>query len=234
MLNFVDGSTVTVTNPEADAVTKYYVYNIPIPATNTEAGKLLTITPEEAAAGYNICGAAALSRTSTYDLRFVALDGDTLATSNASDVFTQTNYMPLFKNSAIVSNTNQGDGSTTTSVADVKYTNGCVLDAAFAGDTSVQASSLTNFQTVKVAYEPRVTGDAVAITVHVDGGTANTTIGRITYHPDYIGDTVFIQLGERVYSYVLPNAATAVASTDTNPIDLSTAGTYLEGQSLGE
>jgi len=238
VLTFTDGASFTLENPEDDGVTKYYLYNVTstlgnnIPATGTEAAKLLTITPEQAAS-YNICATNSLSRNTTYTLKLFALDGDNLEYSNASDIVTIEDYMPLFKNSAIVTNTKDVDDATT-STADVKYTSACVIDDAFAGDSSMQLSSLTNLQTAKVAYEPKVTGDAVMITVHVDGGTENNRLARITYHPDYVGDTVFIQLGARVYRYQLPVAADAVASTEDEPLDISTLGTYLPGQSLGE
>lgn len=223
-----NGSTVAITNDAADGVEKYYLFSGTIPAQNTEAAAIATITAAQAAS-YNLCTATNFSRTGSYDLKFVAVDGDTLATANASDVYAIDDFAPMFKNSAIITNTM--DTTPTQSIADVYYNSSCV-QSAVSFDQSIQASSRTNTKTVKVSYEPKAVGTGAPITVYVDGGSQTSTTASITYNEDYVGDVVFVQLGESVFRYTLPNAATAIASTEGNPLDIS-AG-YLAGQSLGE
>lgn len=227
-----NAGTVAITNDVAEAVTQYYVYNNDIPATGTESAKLTAISAEDAAA-YNLCGSSAsFNRTTQYDLKFIALDGDSLLTSNASDAYQLDGYMAIFKNAAIITNTR--DGAPTSSLADIKYDNSCTEEADAVYDQSIQASSRSSLKTIKVSYEPKAVGTSSPITVFVDGGTETTVTAAITYNPDYEGDIVFVQLGARMYSYELPSAATAIATTEESPISLSTAGTYLDGQTLGE
>jgi len=224
-----NGSTVAITNDAADGVEKYYLFSGTIPAQNTEAAAIATITAAQAAS-YNLCTATNFSRTGSYDLKFVAVDGDTLATANASDVYAIDDFAPMFKNSAIITNTM--DTTPTQSIADVYYGSSCAVSTPAYSLESMQASSRTNTKTVKVSYEPKAVGTGAPITVFVDGGSQTSTTASITYNEDYVGDVVFVQLGESVFRYTLPNAATAIASTEGSPIDIS-AG-YLAGQSLGE
>ena len=230
VVTFNEG-TVTIANDATDGVTKYYLFNGDIPAQNTEAAVISTIDVADAAS-YNLCGSTtSFSRTGSYDLKLIALDGNNLATSNASNAYILDAYAPLFKNSAIITNTM--DTAPSASLADVYYDSSCTVSEV-AYDQSVQASSYTNLRTIKVAYEPKTVGTGNPITVFVDGGTVSSNIAAITYNEDYAGDVVFVQLGTNVFSYTLPIRTTAEASTEANPIDMNTAGTYLPGQSLGE
>ena len=226
------GGTMEITNDEADGVTQYYVFNDDIPATSTANAAIANMTTAEAAS-YNFCGD--LSRTSTYDLKIVALDGGMLSTSNVSDAYTIDNYVPLFKNSAILTDS-MSTFDTDLSLATVYYNSTCAdTDITTIDTTKVVAASYTNNETVKVAYEPIVAGSGTPLSVFVDGGALTNTVALLTYEPTYVGKVVFVQLGDLLYRYEFP-AATDIpaANSELNPIDMSAAGTYLQGQNLGE
>ncbi|MDY0122334.1 MAG: hypothetical protein RBR54_10375 [Sulfurimonas sp.] len=227
----LNGGTMSITNDAEDGVVQYYVFNGDIPATSTAAAALANMSVEDAAS-YNLCGS--LSRDGSYDLKIVALDGDTLAKSNVSNAFALDSFAPVFKNSAIITDSST-NSDTTPSEAAAYYNVSCAETAISFDTTKFSAASFTNNETVKVAYEPITAGDATRIGVYVDGGTQTATTALLTYEPSYIGKVVYVQLGDLLYRYELPaEAAIPVANSDADPIDLSVVGTFLPDQNLGE
>lgn len=227
----LNGGTLSITNDVADGVTQYYVFNGEIPAVSPASADLANISVEEAA-NYNLCGS--LSRDGSYDLKIVALDGDTFAKSNVSNAFALDSFAPVFKNSAIITDSST-NSDTASSEAIAYYNASCAAtDISFATD-KFSATSYTNNETVKVAYEPITAGDATRIGVFVDGGSQTATTALLTYEPSYVGKVAYVQLGDLLYRYELPAAVDIPSgNSDTNPVDLSTVGILLPDQNLGE
>ena len=225
------GGTMAITNDAADGVTQYFIFNGNIPAVSTATAALAKVTAADAA-GYSLC--SALSRDNSYNLKVIALDGNTLATSNVSDAFSLPSYSPVFKDSAIITDS-MTTNDTVANIASVYYNNSCAdTPITFETDKFI-ATSYTNNKTIKVAYAPITAGTGTALSIFVDGGTKTGTVALLTYQPNYAGKVVFVELDGQLFSYTLPTeAAIPVINSDTSPIDLNTGGTYLAGQNLDQ
>jgi hypothetical protein len=224
-----------ITENADDGVEKYYLFSGEIPAVNTAqaADEIFTGT------SLNLC-TIYQDKTNTYDLKLIALDGDGLTSANASDAFTLDDYVSIFSNAAIITDGNDGtedQNALISSIATEYYSTTCEsgdIATDFPGTSDINAISAaawTAGTTVKVAYTPVEVTGGTSWSVFVDGGDSNGQVALINYNPNLAGQTVFVQLGDMLYSYVLPGDIHAT-NTAANPVDLSTFGTPLPGQSL--
>ena len=217
--------TMEVTNDAEDGVAKYYLFSGEIPATNT----VNAADTEIVGGSTNLC--STYSKENSYDLKVVAFDSDSLATSNVSDAYMLDGYIPVFSNSAVVTDTAEAGPSIATAYYDGSCAGGDL--EGFPSTSNVNAFNVSTYttRTVKVAYTP-IVADSGTTRIHFvtndDGNTAS-----IAYALNYENKTAFIQLDSKLYSYTLPSGA-AADNAEGTAINLDTSGTYLPNQNLDE
>jgi hypothetical protein len=223
--------TMEIAEDVNGSVVKYYLFSGDIPAVNTAQA----VDDEFTELTYNLCSLYT-NKDTTYDLKLVALDGDTLRTSNVSDAYMIDDYVSIFSNVALITDSATA-GDTVPGIASSYYDSTCQGEGDLTGYPypdkvdGFSATAWTNNSTVKVAYTPIEADTANPFSVFVDGGDSNGNVALITYPQNYEGQTVFIQIGDILYSYVLPGDISDV-NDETTPIDLSVMGTILPSQSL--
>lgn len=217
--------TMDVTNDAEENVIKYYLFSGNIPATNTINAADAEIT----GGSYNLC--TTYSKENTYDLRVVALDGSSLSTSNVSDAYMLDDYVPVFSNSAIVTDTAEVGPSIAASYYDVSCAGGDIAD--FPATSNINAFNVTTYtdNPVKVSYTP-IAADSGSTRIHFvtndDGNTAS-----IAYALNYEGEIVFVELDGKLYSYTLPTGD-AADNAEGSAVNLDTSATSLPNQNLDE
>ena len=162
-------------------------------------------------------------------IRIISVDGTGLLNGgNASDAASE-NFMPLLKSRIYVENTNNG-GVITATTGGIDYNTSCVAQPALTIDTGVSISAITSDKTVKMAYPnlgEKVT-TAVPTTVYVrDGATASDTVVKISYPSTYIGQSVFVELNNKLYGLLLTDGTNGPNSD--NPFNLTTESTNPKG-----
>jgi hypothetical protein len=206
----------------SDDVASYFVYKAATVPPALSAAPDYEIAPEDAAA-YNIC--STINYGTSTDLIMFALDGDgTRVGGNASDAVLIEDYYSLVKGALVLENTN--DGTVTTTSTGTMYSSTCEVDTeAVAEPKGVQLSAISDLTTAKVSFLPK-SGAPLSVPnyVHLEDSAGNVV--KVNYDDSYAGDTIFVQINDELYSYILPAAPTTI------PDSAAVTGTLLEGQSL--
>ena len=216
-----DGSGVTFASTSED-VAGYYIFDGQAPDYNTLSGtNLITYLTADDATGYALCSQENIDRLTTwnadaYALNVFAVDGSgVFGKGNVSDAATK-NFIPMLKSAVKLTDVNNGANDSTT-MGNV-YGADCSDGGAQTVDYGMQLTSLTNLETVILAYSPKNGSDTAApITVYVKGAGS---VAEITYSDIYVGEVVYIEIEGNVYSYELKAVNTEGVDSAT-PVDLT-------------
>lgn len=224
-----DGVSVDFASTSED-VAGFYVFDGVIPDYQTsDAGNLLEkLTPDEAT-GFALCGADSIVKLSTYDadaynLKVIAVDGTgSLEAGNASDVASVT-FIPMLKSAIRLTDTNDNDSDP--AQFGTMYGADCTEAGAQEIDYGMSITAESDEERFTIAYEPRNGSDtAVPITIYIKN---LTSIGEITYSDIYVGDVIYLELNNQVFSYELPATPNAVDTA----YDITAVGMLRPNQDL--
>jgi len=213
------GANMSVTSSSTD-VAKYFVYEAAAVPPALDAIPDYEMTPDEAAA-FNIC--SEINYGTSTDLIVFALDGaGTRTGGNASDAVLVAGYTSLVKGAVVLENINNGTVTTTTT--GTTYSSTCEAGAVSV-PMGVQLSAISDLTQAKTSFLP-LAGAPLSVPNYVHLKDSAGNIVKINYDDVYEGATIFVQINDELYSYVLPAAPTAI------PDSAAVLGTLIEGQSL--
>lgn len=226
-VSFIDGANLAISSTSED-VAKFFVYKAAKVPAALSAAPAMNLTPAEAATT-NVC--ASMDYGTSTPLTIFAIDGaGTRVGGNTSDAITIASYTPMLKEVMLLENANEGTASITS--VGVEYDATCTAGEVALTNAGMQLSARTDTTQAKLAFQPiaNVAITASPISVHLKD--ANNEVVRIDFENEYVGETVYVRIGAKVYSYQLPAASIPESSAVVPGAVVGTHIIEIVGQTL--